>query len=1433
MRKIYPLVFILLVTVSFTASAQDYWTASVDKAGIVTDKAVARLSFPKEFKAFALNAAPLRQQLMSVVDQPGRATVISLPNAEGTLEQFQVFEASNFDPRLQARFPEIRAFSGRGLTDKYATLKLSISPQGIQTMTFRTGKPNEFIEPYSEDHTVYAVFRSERAKGALPWICSTPEQELVNNINAQIGRTESNAGQLKTMRLAQSCNGEYSNWFGAFNATQVGLVLAAFNNTLTRCNGCYEKDLAIHLNLIPETVNVIFYDPLTDPYTTLSAWNNQLQTTLTSLIGEANYDIGHMFGQSGGGGNAGCIGCVCVDNQKGRGITSPADGIPQGDNFDIDYVAHEVGHQMGGNHTFSHNLEGTGQNKEVGSGITIMGYAGITSRDVAPHSIDIFHETTIQQIQNNMAGKTCPITISLAGSNATPVVAPVSSYTIPMMTPFALTGTATDADGDPLTYCWEQDDNAPTGFSGANSIAYATKTSGPNWLTWPATTTGTRICPILTTILAGNQITPPLPGGDPGTNIEALSSVARTLNFRLTVRDNAPYVPGSKIGQTGFTDMAVTVTTASGPFQITTANTATSWIGGSTQNLTWDVANSTLAPVSTANVKISWSTDGGLTFPTVLAASTPNDGSENIVVPATTTSTGRIKVEAIGNIFFDINNAHVTVTPPPNSFDFMSPAPAVSACPAGASMSITLGTIQNGAFTTPINLTASGNPAGTTVTFTPNPVNPGSSTTVTLNGTNTLNAGSYTITVAGTAGAVIRTRDLVFTITAGAGPSITSQPANQSICINGNTSFSVTAATATSFQWQVSTDGGANWSNVSNGGVYSGATSNTLNITGATGAMNNYRYRVIAGVQCGSTTSTVATLTVNVAPAITTHPSDVILCAGGNNTFSVAATGSNLTYQWQSSPTGCAGTFTNIAGATTSSYTVSGVTSGMTGTAYRVVVSGSCTPAVTSNCAVLTVITSVSITTQPVSTSVCVGSSTSFTAVGNGTGVIYQWQVSTDGGANWTNVTNTGVYSGANTGTLNITGANVSMNNYQYRVQVSNSTCTTPGISNAATLTVNTLPLITSHPVSATLCSGATATFNAGATGTGVGYQWQVSTDGGNTWTNLSNAAPYSGVTTSSLTVTGVTTALNNLRYRAVASGTCPPAVNTNAATLNVINPVSVTTQPAASVLCSGNNTSFTVAGSSTETISYQWQVSTDGGNSWTNVTNGGAYSGATTPTLNVTGATASMNNNRYRAQMSTATCSSPVASGNAQLTVRQTPTISLTSGPLTSLLPGQTSLLTATPSAATGGVQTITWSFNGAAPSPAIPGNTYNVNVEHIGDYQVSVSEAFSNPALTCSSQSAVVKIDATASPRLFVFPTPNDGRFTVSYYNNGGAATKRKIAIFDSKGSMVYNREFNISGLYTLIPIDIQSVNTGIYYIVVGSASGQKLAEAKVHVK
>jgi hypothetical protein len=670
MRKLLPVTLVLLSFSTLAFSQADrFWSANNgDRNNIPTDKAVARLTYPKEFRLFNLNLEPLRQELLSVVDRSSKhLSVITLPNANGELEQFEVYEASNFEPDLQAKFPEIRAYSGKGITDRFASVKLSISPQGIQTMVFRTDKENEFIEPYSNDHRIYSVYRSHRDKGKFGWICSTEEQQLSSDINSAIsGRLEAkgaSTGELKTMRLAQSCNGEYSNYFGATSSAQVNLVLAAFNATLTRCNGVYEKDLALHLNLIASTTAVIYYNPATDPYTTLSQWNNQLQQTLTANIGDANYDIGHMFGASGGGGNAGCIGCVCASG-KGRGITSPADGIPQGDNFDIDYVVHEVGHQLGANHTFSMSLEGSGQNKEVGSGITIMGYAGITAQDVAPHSIDIFHETSIGQIQANLATKTCPISLTMTANHA-PVIGAVSNYIIPISTPFALTGSATDPENDALTYCWEQNDNSTT--SGTSSVASPTKSTGPNWLSFSPSVSGTRTFPQLSTILAGLNVTGPLPGGDAGANIEALSSVSRTLNFRLTVRDNNPYVAGSKIGQTAFTDVVVTVTNTAGPFTVTAPNTAVTWNAGSTATVTWSVNGTNAGSVNCASVNILLSTDGGATFPIVLAAATANDGSQDITVPASPGSTCRVKVEAVGNIFFDISNTNFTIsgTPPP------------------------------------------------------------------------------------------------------------------------------------------------------------------------------------------------------------------------------------------------------------------------------------------------------------------------------------------------------------------------------------------------------------------------------------------------------------------------------------------------------------------------------------------------------------------------------------------------------------------------------------------------------------------------------------------------------------------------------------------------------------------------------------------------
>ena len=1422
MNQLYKglLTIIIVGSFSLNVSAQDYWMSRAKGSVTTTHKAVARLSFPKEFQTYELTIEPLRQKLFSIVDRAtNRSTVITLPSADGNYERFEVFEASNFEPALQARFPQIRAYSGRSLDDRGSTLKLSISPQGIQTMVFRTnGRPNEYIEPYSADQSVYAVFKAQRNKGALPWVCSTVDQEMATGLNNRVYSTnvvESSAGELKTMRLAQSCNGEYANWFGAFSVGDEALVMAAFNATMTRTNGCYEKDLALHLNLIANTTQVIYYNPATDPYTTLPNWNLQLQQTLTNIIGSPNYDIGHMFGASGGGGNAGCIGCVCVDPPgpnslaKGAGITSPADGIPQGDNFDIDYVAHEVGHQLGGNHTFSHGIEAGGiNNREVGSGITIMGYAGITSFDVAPHSIDIFHARSIEQIQNNLATKTCPVTTNITATNATPVVTPMSSYIIPISTPFALTGVATDANGDPLTYCWEQNDPANSSVTGSNSVAFPGKLVGPNWLSFPATTSPTRLFPRLSTILAGLNVTPPLPGGDAIANIEALSSVTRTLNFRLTVRDNHPYTstPPLAVGQTQYTDVAVDVTATAGPFLVTAPNTNVSWEGGSTQTITWSVNNTNNAPIGVTQVNILLSIDGGNTFPTVLASGTANDGTETLTIPNLPTSQARVKVEAVGNIFFDISNSNFNITVPPNGFTFTTPPPATSACPAPPTMAITLGVVQVGTFNGPVTLSATGNPAGTTVTFSVNPVTVGNTTVVTLNGTNTLPFGSYTITVTGTSpGFPNATRDLTFTINPGAAPTITAQPASQTVCANAAANFSVTATGATSYQWQVSTPAVPAFTNIP------GATAATYAIPTATSGMNGNQYRVIVSSQCGTVTSNAATLTVNTAPAIGTQPQNATICTGNSNTFSVTATGSNLTYQWELSTDG-GGVYNPISGATSASYQVTNATLAMSGYRYRVVISGACPPVVTSNAAILTVNTSPAITAQPANVSVCVppNANAGFNVTATGA-TTYQWEVSANGGSSWTAISNGGIYSGATSASLLISGADITMNGFLYRAQVSNATC--PAVtSNPATLTVNQVPSISGQPQNATICAGTNNTFTVNASGSNLTYQWQVSTPAVPAFTNIP------GATASSYPVTAATVAMNLNQYRVIVTGTCSPSVTSSPAVLNVIAAPAITTQPANNAVCETGNIGFSVTASNT--TQYQWQVSTNGGSSWSDL------SGQTSANLNLTNVSLSMDGYMYRVLLRNATCTTPVISTAATLTVNNRPTVTL-SAPLTALLPGRTTTITATLVPASTAFN-ITWKRNNVV----IPGantNTYVVNVTRLGNYQVEIID----PVTGCNNTSNILSIRDSASTKLFVFPSPNNGRFTVSYHNPPGTPTQQTLAIYNSKGEKVYHRKLAVNGAYELHDIDLTSRAGGIYYVVLGDPTGKVLADAKVVIQ
>ncbi len=653
----YKLLSVALLTITSFSLAQQrdsFWEKSTKSSIIELES---RLELPKT-NLFDLNLSVLKTNLSSSPQRNSNASqvIISLPNGEGQFERFSIYENSNFDFKLAAQYPQIKSYIGIGIDNPTSTTFFSVSPLGFKAMTITADKSTVFIEPISEDLTTYSVYRKSDKKAVFtPFECGVFDQ-LASNENLQL-RPNADDSTLRTFRLAVSTTGEYTAYFGGTKA----LALAAINNTMTRVNGVFEKDFAVRMVLIANNDLVIYTNASTDPYTT--SYNSQLQSTLTSVIGEANYDVGHVFVRAGNNGNAGCIGCVCVNGSKGSGFT--ASTIPTGDTFDIDYVAHEIGHQFGANHTFSMSNEGTGVNMEPGSGSTIMGYAGITSQDVQTNSDAYFHAASIQQVTNNVKIKTCQT--NTATGNSVPTADAGLNYTIPKSTPFMLTGAGTDANGDVLTYNWEQFDNAASTATGASSAASATRTTGPTFRSYNSSTSPVRYFPNLTRVLAGATTTQ-------GTEIvvEALPSVARTMNFRLTVRDNRA---GGSANNSD--DTVITVNGTAGPFSVTAPNTAVSYAGGSTQTVTWAVAGTTANGVNCANVDILISTNGGTSWSTLLAA-TPNDGTQAVTIPNTLGITNRIMVKGANHIFFDVSNTNFTITA--GSSDTIAPtAPTLSA----------------------------------------------------------------------------------------------------------------------------------------------------------------------------------------------------------------------------------------------------------------------------------------------------------------------------------------------------------------------------------------------------------------------------------------------------------------------------------------------------------------------------------------------------------------------------------------------------------------------------------------------------------------------------------------------------------------------------------------------------------------------------------
>ncbi|MCC6607644.1 MAG: hypothetical protein IT327_30840 [Anaerolineae bacterium] len=605
---------------------------------------------PSAYRVVSLDWAKLNNLLTDVPEgldlMAASAVVLSLPLPDGGYGRFQISQTAVMHPELAAKFPEIRTYAGVGLDDATAYARLDTTPHGFHAMILSVNG-RVFIDPYTSDGI--DLYQSYFARDFVPDLPADFAPDEVIEIEAAgqgqpeaIAGAVASGGQLRTYRLAMAATGEYTQFHGG----TVGLALAEIVTAVNRVAGIYEREVAVTFQLIANNDLIIYTNSATDPYTNNDggAMLGQNQSNLNSVIGSANYDVGHVF-STGGGGIAG-LAVVC-GSTKAHGVTGL--GSPVGDPFYVDYVAHEMGHQFAGNHTFNGSAGScAGGNRnaftayEPGSGTTIMAYAGICSpQNIQNNSDDYFHGISFDEIVSFTTlgtGNNCAATTNTG--NTAPTVDAGANYSIPLNTPFTLTGSATDPDGTAvLTYNWEEFDLGPAGAPNSPSG------NAPIFRSFPATSTPSRTFPRISDIVNNTQ-----------TMGELLPSYARAMTFRLTVRDNQ-----SPAGGVAYDSAQVTAVSGTGPFLVTAPNTAVTWTGNTNETVTWNVAGTSAAPISCTNVAISLSTDGGYTYPTILEANTANDGSASILVPNIDTNSARVRVSCADNIFFDISNANFTI----------------------------------------------------------------------------------------------------------------------------------------------------------------------------------------------------------------------------------------------------------------------------------------------------------------------------------------------------------------------------------------------------------------------------------------------------------------------------------------------------------------------------------------------------------------------------------------------------------------------------------------------------------------------------------------------------------------------------------------------------------------------------------------------------
>ncbi len=572
--------------------------------------------------------------------ETGDSMQLPLPLPDGEMVTYQFKRSSIMANALAVKFPSIQTYEAHQVGKPENRGRFDITPQGFHGM-FKQDGEWVFIDPETQTDTgQYVSYLGKKAKAIGQRQLDTV---LSGNANSDLQRRPDIAirailGEtLRTYRLAVSASGEYTQYHGGSQA----LGMAAITTAINRINEVFQRDLSVRLELIAENDQLVFTNSTTDPFNNSDDDIETNVVLLSDVIGTDNYDIGHVVNTADGG--IAALG-LCDDTLKGYGLTGAPE--PSGDAFYIDFLAHELGHQLGANHTFNGtalNCAGSTRNPttawEPGSGSTIMGYAGICgAQNLQEHSDAFFHVGSIEEIAEAMASTNCGV--DSPTENNIPIVDAGEDYTIPASTPFKLSGSGSDEDNDPLSYIWEELDLGTRSSGVASMVDNGTR---PLFRSQQLSDEPVRYLPKLSDIVAGTQSLG-----------ETYATTDRTLNFRLTARDGKGGVSTDAV--------EITVVTNAEQFKVTEPVTGDSWLTSEVQTIRWEVAGTNAAPYNCSAVDITLSKDNGASFDTVLGEAVPNSGEYQLTVGNYIAENARIMIACSDNIFFAVNEGRFRVS---------------------------------------------------------------------------------------------------------------------------------------------------------------------------------------------------------------------------------------------------------------------------------------------------------------------------------------------------------------------------------------------------------------------------------------------------------------------------------------------------------------------------------------------------------------------------------------------------------------------------------------------------------------------------------------------------------------------------------------------------------------------------------------------------